>query len=86
MELTGTYGSNQTPCTVFGYAIDGVTWYTVEGSVNVNLTRESLQDGVWVETLTDTDCFTSSEPITSTAMLEEHCAEVVDYLKSIGNW
>ena len=58
-ELSGTYGSGKTPCTVLYY--DG--WYCVNGSVNVNRTHEELEDGVDVEEVSDYDCFTWSSPI-----------------------
>lgn len=59
--FNGTYGSGKTPCEVFYY--DG--WYCVEGSVNVNFTHETLEDGVNVEMVEDSDCFTWSSPIES---------------------
>ena len=63
MEATfnGKYGSGETPCQVFYY--DG--WYCVEGSVNVNYTHEMLVDGINVEMVEDSDCFTWSSPIES---------------------
>ena len=60
-ELTGTYGSNETPCNVFYYK----GWYCVEDSVNVNFTHEVLEDGVNVELVEDSDCFTWSSNIQS---------------------
>jgi len=67
MILNGTYGSNETPCTVFYY--EG--WYCVEDSVNVNRTYEDLEDGVNVEMVQDYDCFTNCEPILSLTELVE---------------
>ena len=58
-EVSGTYGSQKTPCTVLVYK----GWYCVEGSVNVNRTHEEIEDGVDVEELSDYDCFTWSSPI-----------------------
>ena len=58
-ELSGFYGSQHTPCTVFFY--NG--WYCVEDSINVNYTDENLQDGVNVEEVQDLDFFTWSSPI-----------------------
>ena len=57
--LSGTYGSGKTPCQVVT-ATDrnGLTWYAVEGSSNVNATREELTDGIDVETVEDVDTFT----------------------------
>ena len=54
MELSATYGSHQTPCTLFVH--EG--WYAVEGSSNVNHTYEEIEDGVDIEGLADDDCFT----------------------------
>ena len=61
MIVSGTYGSQLTPCNVLVH--EG--WYCVEGSSNVNFTREELFDGVDVETLSDEDCFTAGEGINS---------------------
>ena len=64
--VNGTYGSGHTPCTVL-VAQDhrGGAWYCVEGSANVNYTpfEDDLADGVDVETLEDTDCFTWPEGV-----------------------
>lgn len=59
MIYNGFYGSNDTPCEIFYY--NG--WYCVEDSINVNFTHETLQDGVNVENITDSDCFTWDKPI-----------------------
>jgi hypothetical protein len=65
-EVNGTYGSYKTPTTVFVYENrDGSTWYCAEGSVNVNLTYQFIEDGVDIEELSDVDCFTWSSPIRS---------------------
>lgn len=70
-EVSGTYGSRKTPCTVFVYPDrDGTAWYVVEGSTNVNCTDEEIQDGVNVEELPDHDTFTAGEPINSLEALE----------------
>ena len=69
--VTGTYGSGQTPCNVLKYEdAYGSTWYCVEGSVNVNLTHDPVEDGVDVETLQDVDVFTWSDGINSEDELE----------------
>jgi hypothetical protein len=83
-ECSGTYGADCTPCTVYGYSRDGVTWYAVENSENVNCTSEILDDGVNVEYLSDINCFTSSEPITSADMLKQHADEMHDYFNESG--
>jgi hypothetical protein len=59
--LTGTYGSQKTPCTIFLY--NG--WYCVEDSRNVNRTHEQLKDGVNVEEVSDYDTFTAPAKIQS---------------------
>lgn len=65
-EITGTYGSQQTPCTVFVGQTPRGCWYCVEGGSVVNFTTEfSLKDGTDVGTLQDIDCFTWSGPITT---------------------
>lgn len=70
-EVQGTYGSSQTPCTVYVYENrDGSKWYCVEGSSNVNKTFDELDDGVDVEYIEDFDCFTASEEINSLEELE----------------
>ncbi len=61
MEYDATYGSNQTPCTIF--VEDG--WYCVDGSVNVNHSYCDFYDGIDVETIEDDDMFTASSPIES---------------------
>lgn len=66
-EFNGTYGSQETPCTVYYY--NG--WYCVEGSINVNRTHETLVDGVDVEMIEDYDCFTWDKPIESLEELIE---------------
>lgn len=74
-EISGTYGSGRTPCTVF--CLDdrhGNTWYAVEGSVNVNLTPDNVADGVDVETLCDIDMFTWPDGISGLEELERAVA------------
>jgi hypothetical protein len=60
-EISGFYGSGNTPCTVFVYG----RWYVVEGGSVVNKTYDELNDGVNVEDLADYDCFTWSKEIES---------------------
>jgi hypothetical protein len=65
-ELNCVYGSRQTKDTVYVYNNgDGSKWYVVDGSVNVNLTFDPINDGVNVEELRDVDCFTWNKPIES---------------------
>lgn len=76
-EVNGTYGSNQTPCTVYAYDMyNGSHWYVVEGAQVVNCTYDDIEDGVDVEELRDVDCFTANEPIESCEHLEEEVDEL----------
>jgi hypothetical protein len=75
-EVSGTYGSGKTPCTVF--VADNLRWgkwYVCEGSQNVNLTYDPIEEGVNIEDLEDTDIFTSSKPINSLRELEQAIEE-----------
>lgn len=69
-EVNGFFGSGNTPCTVFVAETYHTRWYVCEGSVNVNLTPDSLENGVSVEDLNDIDMFTASKPINSLEDLE----------------
>jgi hypothetical protein len=70
-EVSGTYGSGKTPCTVFVYENrNGSRWYAAEGSVNVNKTYDEIEEGVDIEELSDDDAFTWSSPIESLEELE----------------
>lgn len=70
--ISGTYGSNKTPCTVYTATTSrGITWYAVEGSQNVNATYEELADGVDVETVSDVDTFTWPDGIYTEEELEQ---------------
>lgn len=58
-KVEGTHGNQNTPTTVFVAEMsDGGKWYVCEGSQNVNLTYDEINDGVDVELLPDSDCFT----------------------------
>jgi len=70
-EFDCTYGSNETEAT--GYYHNG--WYCVHGSEIVNYTSDDVSDGVSVEGLIDTDCFTWSSPI-------ESLEELIDAVES----
>lgn len=75
-ETEGTYGASKTPCTVFVYPQpNGLNWYTVEGSHNVNATYEPIESGVDVETLADVDTFTASLAIDTIEALEQEVDE-----------
>ena len=70
--IDGTYGSGSTPCQIFTETRqDGLTWYAIEGSANVNATHATLDDGVDVETIEDVDAFTWSNGIDSEETLHE---------------
>ena len=70
-EISGFYGSGNTPCTVFIYELqDGSSWYCVEDSKNVNLTWDYLENGIDVETVNDVDTFTSGHNIETLDQLE----------------
>lgn len=63
-EVSGTYGSGKTPCTVFVVeTYKGGAWYCVEGSKNVNFTYDEIEDEVDVEVLNDHDFFTAGKEI-----------------------
>ena len=69
-EINGSYGSHNTPCTIFCATTSRGTWYAVEGSLNVNFTHDDVTDGVNVEDLSDSDMFTSGAAIDSLETLE----------------
>lgn len=69
-EISGFYGSGNTPCTIFCASTSRGTYYAVEESYNVNYTYEDVIEGVNVEDIGDSDMFTSSLPIDSLEILE----------------
>ena len=71
-EYKCTYGSGKTKSKVLCYenSYSGKTWYVVKGGCIVNLTYESLYDGIDVERIGDIDCFTSNKPINTLGQLE----------------
>jgi hypothetical protein len=70
-EVSGYYGSGNTPCTVYVAESHHGNYYAVDGSLNVNLTEVDIKDGVNVELLPDHDMFTAGNPITSVEDLIE---------------
>lgn len=77
LEISGTYGSGKTPCTVLvAQTRHGGAWYCVEGSKNVNYTPDAtiLEDGIDVETVPDTDTFTWPDGVNDTDELEKAIA------------
>ena len=70
-ELSGTYGSIKTPCTIFVAEYStGLKWYCAGGSQNVNATRDYMFNGVDIETLSDCDYFSYGQNIDSLDDLE----------------
>jgi hypothetical protein len=61
--IKATYGSAFTPCTVLVFG----SWYAVKGAriVNKAPSADLLVDGVDVETIMDTECFTWPKRIES---------------------
>lgn len=71
-EVEGTYGGSKTPSTIYIYENrDGSSWYVAEGSVNVNMTYDSIEEGVDIEMLSDADTASASKPINSLDDLEK---------------
>lgn len=68
--IQGTYGSGRTPCEVICCDTRQGTWYAVDGSCNVNLSPEPLEDGCDVETVADLDMFTWPAGVNSEEELE----------------
>ena len=73
--IRGTYGSMKTEANII--CVEEMTslgeayWYVVEGSHNINLTFDNIENGVDVEILRDEDTITSSTPIESLSDLME---------------
>jgi hypothetical protein len=81
-EVEGTYGGSKTETTIYTYEERGGTWYVADGSVNVNFTYDTIDDGVDIEELTDEDMFTASSPIESVNDLENAVdSDEEDYAK-----
>jgi len=72
-KITGFYGSGHTETTVFiaKDTRDGGTWYVCTRASLVNYTYDDVTDDVNVEELSDVDCFTWSEGITSLTQFQE---------------
>lgn len=75
-SIQGSYGGCNTPCEIFVCEISGGNAYCIQGSKNINLTRQTLTDGVWVEELRDFDYFQSSNPIQEVRDLLEELEKV----------
>ena len=64
MVISGFYGlGTGTQSAIVALPYGEGFWYAVEGSVNVNFTTTTLEDGVNVESLIDTNFFTASRPV-----------------------
>lgn len=71
-ETQGYYGSGHTACNVLvAEQYNGLRWYCIEGSSNVNATYDDIGLGVDVEILTDVDCFTWPDGVDSLETLEQ---------------
>ena len=70
-EISGTYGSRNTPCKVI--FCERTNWYAVEGSVNVNQAPDGFvfEAGVNVETIPDVDTMTAGSPVNTAEDLAE---------------
>ena len=73
--ISGTYGSQYTPCKVICCDVTG--WYAVEGSVNVNQAPAgyTFEQGVNVELIADVDTMTAGSPVCTVDDLAELIAE-----------
>jgi len=63
--VNGTYGQSKNKCKVFEHR----GWYCSQGSVNVNRTRDEIEEGVDIEELNDYDTFTADKPINTEKQL-----------------
>jgi hypothetical protein len=68
--IRATYGSYQTPCTLYVLPVRKGWWYAVEGSQNVNCTPEEPSEGCDIEELSDIDTFTWPKGINCEETLE----------------
>jgi len=75
-SIQGSYGGCNTPCEIFVCAIPGGNAYCIQGSQNINLTSQPLEDGVWVEEVEDIDYFRASNPVMNIHDLLEELEEV----------
>lgn len=76
--VSGFYGCNkeQNKADVFVYEINGLHWYCIDGSQNVNATYNPIEEGVDVEILEDVDTFTTLFPVESLEDLEQEVDEM----------
>jgi hypothetical protein len=69
--IKGFYGSGRTRTEIYVYPNRGGCWYVADGGKTVNFTFDNVENGVNIEELNDSDCFTVNEPIESPEQLEE---------------
>jgi len=72
--INGTYGRG-TETAIHCVETRNGTWYAVDGSQNVNFTRQAVPEGIDVETLIDDDYFHASGPIEDPEDIERELEE-----------
>ena len=77
MIVNGVYGLGSQSAIVALPHGEGF-WYAVEGSINCNYTHQTLEDGVNVESLIDTNFFTATRPIMDEDDLQREIDEQLD--------
>jgi hypothetical protein len=71
-EINGFVGGiTKRPAIIFVAQMRNGTAYVCEGGTIVNFTNEDVNEGVWIDELSDFDCFTASEPINTIEQFEE---------------
>ena len=70
-EVNGFYGSGRTPDTIYVCETRYGRWYCADDSRNVMFTYDDIEDGVWIEELSDNDSFNWSSGICSQDELED---------------
>jgi len=71
-EIDGFVGGiTKRPTTIFVAETNNGTAYVCEGGNCVNFTHEEVKEGVWIDELSDFDCFTVNEPIETIEQFEE---------------
>lgn len=76
-EFKVRYGSDETRETAFVCEHNGVTWYGLCGSLNINATRDEVTPDCDVEALSDVDNFEANAPLGDVEQFE---AELTEYL------
>ena len=71
-EINGFVGGiSKRPTTIFIQETENGTWYVFEGGNCVTKTHEQVTEGVWIDELSDFDCFTLNEPINTIEEFEQ---------------